>query len=297
MIEIKNLSKSFTDKEVLKNINLTIKDGSIVGLVGINGSGKSTLMRVISGIYKADDGQVLIDNQVAYENEEVKKDCFFLPDEPYYGINTTPLSIIDLYQTFYNFDKEVYLSYLNTFKLPLKKSLHNFSKGMKRQVFISLALAIKPKYLLLDEAFDGLDPIARLTFKRALIELVDQYKSTVIISSHSLRELEDICDSFCLLDNKDILSSGQITEEIEKYHKYQVAFKEEVTKEDFKDINFIRYEQDGRIIKVVINEDLDSFKEKIKKYKPLIIDEVTIDFEELFIIEVERKGYLKWLSY
>ena len=111
MIEIKNLSKSFTDKEVLKNINLTIKDGSIVGLVGINGSGKSTLMRVISGIYKADDGQVLIDNQVAYENEEVKKDCFFLPDEPYYGINTTPLSIIDLYQTFYNFDKEVYLSY------------------------------------------------------------------------------------------------------------------------------------------------------------------------------------------
>ena len=297
MIEIKNLSKSFTDKEVLKNINLTIKDGSIVGLVGINGSGKSTLMRVISGIYKADDGQVLIDNQVAYENEEVKKDCFFLPDEPYYGINTTPLSIIDLYQTFYNFDKEVYLSYLNTFKLPLKKSLHNFSKGMKRQVFISLALAIKPKYLLLDEAFDGLDPIARLTFKRALIELVDQYKSTVIISSHSLRELEDICDSFCLLDNKDILSSGQITEEIEKYHKYQVAFKEEVTKEDFKDIDFIRYEQDGRIIKVVINEDLDSFKEKIKKYKPLIIDEVTIDFEELFIIEVERKGYLKWLSY
>ena len=293
MIEIKNLSKSFTDKEVLKNINLTIKDGSIVGLVGINGSGKSTLMRVISGIYKADDGQVLIDNQVAYENEEVKKDCFFLPDEPYYGINTTPLSIIDLYQTFYNFDKEVYLSYLNTFKLPLKKSLHNFSKGMKRQVFISLALAIKPKYLLLDEAFDGLDPIARLTFKRALIELVDQYKSTVIISSHSLRELEDICDSFCLLDNKDILSSGQITEEIEKYHKYQVAFKEEVTKEDFKDIDFIRYEQDGRIIKVVINEDLDSFKEKIKKYKPLIIDEVTIDFEELFIIEVERKGYLK----
>lgn len=293
MIEIKNLSKSFTDKEVLKNINLTIKDGSIVGLVGINGSGKSTLMRVISGIYKADDGQVLIDNQVAYENEEVKKDCFFLPDEPYYGINTTPLSIIDLYQTFYNFDKEVYLSYLNTFKLPLKKSLHNFSKGMKRQVFISLALAIKPKYLLLDEAFDGLDPIARLTFKRALIELVDQYKSTVIISSHSLRELEDICDSFCLLDNKDILSSGQITEEIEKYHKYQVAFKEEVTKEDFKDIDFVRYEQDGRIIKVVINEDLDSFKEKIKKYKPLIIDEVTIDFEELFIIEVERKGYLK----
>ena len=105
MIEIKNLCKSFSDKDVLKDINITIKDGSILGLVGINGAGKSTLLRLISGIYKADSGIILVDNEPSYENEAVKEKFFFLPDEPFYGVNTTPLSLIALYQTFYKFDK------------------------------------------------------------------------------------------------------------------------------------------------------------------------------------------------
>ena len=292
MIEIKNLCKSFSDKEVLKDINITINDGSIVGLVGINGAGKSTLLRLISGIYKADSGTILVDNEELYENENIKADFFFLPDEPFYGINTTPLSLIDLYKTFYNFDKQVYIKYLNHFKLPLKKSLHNFSKGMKRQVFISLALAIKPKYLLLDEAFDGLDPIARLTVKREIIDLVTLNNTTVIISSHSLRELEDICDTYCLLDNKNIASCGVIEDQKEKYHKYQVAFENIMNKDDFKDIEFVSFNQDQRIIKVVVKEDYETFKNKISKYNPLLIDEIAIDFEELFIIEVESRGYL-----
>ena len=292
MIEIKNLCKSFSDKQVLKDINLSIQDKSIVGLVGINGAGKSTLLRLISGIYQADSGTILVDNEPSYENEKVKRDFFFLPDEPYYGINTTPLSIISLYETFYSFDKNVYIEYLKGFKLALKKSLHNFSKGMKRQVFISLALAIKPKYLLLDEAFDGLDPIARLTVKRAIIDLVSENDTTVIISSHSLRELEDICDTYCLLDNKNIASSGYIDENIEKYHKYQIAFEKEMSKEDFIDINFVSYSQDKRIIKVVVKEDYETFVNKLSKYNPLLIDEISIDFEELFIIEVESRGYL-----
>ena len=292
MIEIKNLCKSFSDKEVLKDINITINDGSIVGLVGINGAGKSTLLRLISGIYKADGGTILVDNEELYENESVKADLFFLPDEPFYGINTTPLSLIDLYQTFYSFDKKVYIKYLNHFKLPLNKSLHNFSKGMKRQVFISLALAIKPKYLLLDEAFDGLDPIARLTVKREIIDLVTLNNTTVIISSHSLRELEDICDTYCLLDNKNIASSGVIDDQKEKYHKYQVAFENVLNKEDFDNIEFVSYNQDQRIIKVVVKDDYETFKNKISKYNPLLIDEIAIDFEELFIIEVESRGYL-----
>ena len=292
MIEIKNLCKSFSDKEVLKNIDIVIPDKSIVGLVGINGAGKSTLLRLIAGIYKADEGTILVDNEPSFENEKVKSEFFFLPDEPYYGINTTPLSIIDLYQTFYNFDKDVYISYLNHFKLPLKKSLHNFSKGMKRQVFISLALAIKPKYLLLDEAFDGLDPIARLTVKRSIIDLVSENNTTIIISSHSLRELEDICDSYCLIDNQNISSSGNIDEQIEKYHKYQVAFNKEMSKEDFENITFVSYKQDKRIIRVVVKDDYETFTNKISKYNPLLIDEIAIDFEELFIIEVESRGYL-----
>ena len=291
MIRISNLSKSFSDKKVLGNLNLEIKDGEVFGLVGINGAGKSTLLRLISGIYKADGGSIIIDDEEVYENEKVKKDIFFLPDEPYYAANTTPLSLISLYETFYELDKEVYLNYLNGFALPLKKSMHNFSKGMKRQVFIALALAIKPKYLLLDEAFDGLDPLARLTFKRALIDLVETKKTTVIISSHSLRELEDICDSYGLLDKMEITSSGNISEALEEVHKYQVAFENIVDKEDF-DMEFISYHQDKRVIKVVVKEAYEEFSEKIKKFNPLIIDEIKIDFEELFIIEVESRGYL-----
>ena len=293
MIEIKNLCKSFEDKEVLKNLNIKIESGKVFGLVGINGAGKSTLLRIMCGIYKANSGEVLYDGVNVYENEAVKSEIFFLPDEPYYGINTTPYNLKDLYKEFYDFNVNEYLKLLDMFKIPVKKSMNNFSKGMKRQVFVSLALAIKPKYLFLDEAFDGLDTLARLTFKRAIIDLVEENNTTIIISSHSLRELEDICDSYGLLDNMAISSSGEINEAINKVHKYQVAFKEQYSKEDF-DMEFITFNKDGRIIKVVSEDDYDTFSNKMKKYNPLIIDEIEIDFEELFIIEVESRGYLKW---
>lgn len=292
MIEIINVNKSFNTKEVLKDINIKIETGKVFGLIGINGAGKSTLLRLISGVYKADKGKILIDGKEVFENEITKKDIFFLPDEPYYSNNTTPYSLKDIYKVFYDIDEEKYLNYIDFFKLPLKQSLNKFSKGMKRQVFISLALSIQPKYLLLDEAFDGLDPLARLTFKRALIDLIDEKQTTVIISSHSLRELEDICDSYGLLDNKQIASSGDITEAISSVHKYQVAFEKVLKEEDF-DIKFKTFSQDGRIIKVVVNEEYEEFAQMINKYNPLIIDEIPIDFEELFIIEVESRGYLK----
>lgn len=291
MIKIQGLNKSFNDKEVLKNVDLTIKDGSVFGLVGINGSGKSTLLRLISGVYQADSGEVIIDGENVFENERIKRKIFFLPDEPYYNENVTPITIKDIYKAFYKFDEEYYFKYLELFSIPTKKPINKFSKGMKRQVFIALALAIKPKYLLLDEAFDGLDPLARLTFKRALIDMMEEKKTTIIISSHSLRELEDICDSYGLLDNKNVSSSGMISDATENIHKYQVVFNEIVSKENF-DIKFKTYEQDGRIIKVVVEEDLETFTKIMEKYNPLIIDEIAIDFEELFMIEVKSRGYI-----
>lgn len=296
MIEIKNLCKSFNDKEVLKDLNLQIDDGKVFGLVGINGAGKSTLLRLISGIYQADSGSILVDGEKVFENEKVKKDFFFLPDEPFYEVNTTPTSLIGIYKAFYDLDEKKYFEYLDFFKLPLKKKMNNFSKGMKRQVFISLALAIKPKYLLLDEAFDGLDPLARLTCKRAIVELVEEQETTVIISSHSLRELEDICDSYGLIDNKSIASSGEIVDAIESIHKYQVAF-EVVPNVEELGLELKSYSVDGRIVKVVVKEDYEAFSNAISKFNPLLIDEIAIDFEELFIIEVESRGYLKWENY
>lgn len=297
MIEIINLCKSYGEKQVLKELSIKIENGKIFGLVGINGAGKSTLLRLMSGIYQANSGQILVDGEEIYENENKKKDIFFLPDEPYYGLNTTPLNLVDLYLEFYDFKKEDYLHYLNIFKLPLNKKMHTFSKGMKRQVFVSLALAIKPKYLFLDEAFDGLDPLARLTFKRAIIDLVEEKQTTIVISSHSLRELEDICDCYGLIDKMEIASSGDISESIDKTHKYQVAFNETPCKEMFSDFKILAYEQESRIVRIVVNDDIDTFTEKINKYNPLLIDEIPINFEELFIIEVENRGYLKWEIY
>lgn len=293
MIEIKNLMKSFGSFNVLNNVNLTIEEGSIMGLVGINGAGKSTLLRTITGILKKDAGSILIDGEEVYENENAKRKIFLLPDEPFFGMNQTPISLIDFYKIFYNFDQALYLEYLEHYDIPIKKPIITYSKGMKRQVFIALALAIKPKYLFLDEAFDGLDPLSRLFFKKEIMKLVEEENITVLISSHSLKELEEFCDSYALLDDKHIVSMGAINEDVNKYHKYQIAFNEEISVQDIP-FEMVSYVQTKRIIKLITLSDLKTVEEKLKPLNPILIDEIAIDFEELFIIEVEKRGFLKW---
>ena len=290
MIEVCGLCKKFTDKVVLEDVNFKIEEGKVFGLVGINGSGKSTLLRLMCGIYKADSGSIYIDSMSVYENEKAKSKIFFLPDDPFYSINTTPLSLKSFYKEFYKLDEDLYLRYLDEFKIPLRKSMNNFSKGMKRQVFISLALAIKPKYLLLDEAFDGLDPLARLTFKKAISSMIKEEKTTVVISSHSLRELEDICDDYGILDNRKIILKNTINNK-NKLYKYQVAFLNEVD-EEF-DFTYVKKVKIGRVIHFTSNDNYLEFKNKIEKYNPVFVEEISIDFEESFIIEVERRGYLR----
>ena len=292
MISITNLCKSFGPKGVLANLNLQINDGQVLGLVGINGAGKSTLLRTLCGVYKADAGEILVDGKPSYENEQVKKDFFFLPDEPFYDQNSTPASVLALYCSQYNVNKDKYYEYLEHFKINPKEKLNKFSKGMKRQTFISLALAIHPKYLVLDEAFDGLDPLARLMFKRELVDMISDYHSTVIISSHSLRELEDICDSFALLNNNHIVSSGNLTDALGELHKYQIAFKEVVTKDLFPNV-YKTYSSDGRVVKIITSLTIDELNEKLKDLNPVFIDELPVDFEEMFEAVVEEGGYLK----
>lgn len=292
MIHVNHVSKSF-DKMVLDDLDFEIKDGSIFGLIGINGAGKSTLLNILSGVMKSDKGYVLYDGYDVYENEDIKKDIFYLPDEPYYERNTTPESLIQIYKVFYNLNVQEYYSYLEKFNIPKDKTMYNFSKGMKRQVFVSLALAIKPKYLFLDEAFDGLDPLARMSLKKALINVQEEKEMTVVISSHSLRELEDICDSYGLIDKMKIASYGDIQDSFVKYHKYTMAFNEIYDAKDFSDIEFLTFDREKRVITCVTRLDLDSMEEKIKDKEPLILEEMNIDFEEMFMIEVQSRGYLK----
>lgn len=286
MIEINNLKKVLGDRVILDNLNLKINSGSIFGLVGINGAGKSTFLRCVTGIFKPEEGNVLINGEEVYDNSYIKSKIFFVNDEFYFERNDTINKIRDMYKMFYDFDDQAYFKYLNLFKLDPSKHINNYSKGMKRQVSLLMALSIKPQVLLLDEAFDGLDPLIRLNFKKALGMLVEE-GSTIIISSHNLKELEDICDSFGILDDSHIKTSGQIADNLDNIHKYQVAFNEFKVVEDFKDFEVINFSSIGRVNTLVIKGNKEVIMEKLTALNPLLLEVLDIDFEELFIFEVE----------
>ena len=291
MIEIKNLRHSLGGRMILNDINLTLPEGSIMGLVGINGAGKSTLLRLISGVYSADEGEILCDG-LPIGDERARKNLFFLPDDPYFTGYTTGNSLFELYKVFYpEIDRKVFLEYMAEFKLDEKKHIRNFSKGMRRQLYIALALSVKPKYLLLDEAFDGLDPLARLTFKKAINRAAEEYGTSVLISSHSLRELEDFCDSYALIDKMTIASSGDIAERVNKYCKFQLAFFEDFSEKIFFGLPVVSLEKIGRFARVVLEGNEDEMKTMLEKLSPAIVEQMPMDFEELFIREVEGRGY------
>ena len=293
MIEVKNIFKSFGEKNVLEDVSFKIEDGKIFGLVGINGAGKSTLLRIMSGVYRADYGEVLYDYQNVYDNPNVKKDVFFLSDSPYYPKNWTIDKFLKFYNTYYDVDMATFNKLLREFNLPLDKTINNFSKGMKRQLFIALTIAISPKYLLLDEAFDGLDPLARLIFKRALFEALDKKRMTVIISSHSLRELEDLCDLYGILDNRKITYSGDLGEDKANINTYQIVFEKEKSKDDFKNFDVIHFSRTGRVLKMVIKGNKNNVINELNKMKPLLLETIPLNFEDLFIYQVNKKGYIE----
>lgn len=292
MLEIKNIYKSFKDYEVLSNCNLTIDAGSIFGLVGINGAGKSTLLRTIAGIYESDSGEVLFDGENTSTNVNIRKDILLIADDPYFEKTTTIEDMKVFYKSFYEFDEIIFAKYLAMFGLDPNKRLSEFSKGMKRQAFLLIALAIRPKLLLLDEAFDGLDPLVRLNFKKALTELIEDRNITVIISSHNLKELEDICDSFGILENGFIKTSGDLVASKDLVNKYQVVYADDKEASDFEGLDVLHFSKLGRVITLVIRGEESKVLEELNRDNPIILDVLAVNFEELFIYEVESRGSL-----
>lgn len=288
MIEIQGLKKSYGTKLVLDGVHLTVPDGAKFGLIGINGAGKSTLLRLIADVLRPDEGSILLDGECVTGNAKKREELFFLPDDPYYASGTTIAKLIDLYRTFYPFDRALFDKYASAFGLQLLTPIRNFSKGMKRQAFAALALACRPRYLLLDEAFDGLDPLARLELKRGLIEQED---CTVLISSHSLRELEDICSGFALLDGGTIADAGDIHDALGKVHKFQFALEKEVRREDIP-FECLSFEAEGRVARIVVRGDAENLMRMLEALHPLFVEEIAVDFEELFLCEVQKRGYM-----
>lgn len=288
MIRINSLNHKLGNKTVLEDVNLEVKDGEIMGLVGINGSGKTTLLRLLAGVYIPDSGSISYDGQPPTD-PKVRQNIFFLPDEPYYSTHSTPDSIFEFYKAFYpDADKEEYYKILAIYGIDNKGTMRNFSKGMRRQTFVALALALKPKYLLLDEAFDGLDPLARKVFKEHIARIVDQNGTGVLISSHSLRELEDFCDSFVLIDDHAVKSYGDISEHVERLCKFELAFTHTVTNEFFADIPACSVNVRGKFATVVMEGEPEKCMELLRGLSPVIMDQVAVDFEETFIHDVNK---------
>lgn len=292
MLNIRCVSKKLGNKKVLDQVNLQIQDGSIFGLVGPNGAGKSTLLRILAGVIREDAGVVTWDNEPIFDNPAVKKDILFISDEPYYFYNASISDMKQFYQLWYpSFDEDEYAHYLKLFHLDEKMPLAQFSKGMKRQAFIIFALAIAPKLLLLDEVFDGLDPMMRLMFQRALAKSVEEKKMTVLISSHNIRELEDICDSFGILDDHCITTSGDIESVRENVHAIQFAFKEEVDPSLFDHLDVLSIRVESKFAKLVVKGNVEKIINYLRSLDPVILEVQNINLEEVFLYEMEKKGY------
>ena len=292
MIEAKNLSKSFGKTEVLKDMNCIIKDGSIYGLIGANGAGKSTFLRLISGVYYPQSGYLTVDGKDVYENNEIKRRIIFVADEFYIPQGITVRKQAAMYEALYgNFDHEYFEKNLEKLSLKLDDKIANYSKGMKRQAIMLCALACKGDYYLFDETFDGLDPVVRNHMKKLLYAEIAERGATIVLTSHNLRELEDICDHLGVLYKGGIMFEGDINDIKSNVFKVQLGFKEDFDERKFKDFEVMSFRKAGSVATLIVKGDADSTTEKLKELRPLFLDVLQLTLEEVFIYEMEVLGY------
>jgi ABC-2 type transport system ATP-binding protein len=292
MVTIEGVTKRFGKKQALDSINCTIKDGNILGVVGSNGAGKSTLLRLIAGVYKADKGSIKIDDEPVYDNAHAKHKCVFISDNPYYFQGATMDSMARLYSSFYrDFSFKEYDELIEIFGLDPQSLISTFSKGMQRQAVIILALSCKCKYIILDEALDGLDPVKRAIVKQKLYNSVIDNKSTVIISSHSLRELEDTCDNLIMIHDGKVIFERDIADMDTMLSKVQIVLKDDLKKSDFEDIEVLKYVRNGSVANLIVSGDSEKVLEVLKKKNPVLIEVLPLSLEEIFTYELHTRGY------
>ncbi|MBR6695679.1 MAG: ABC transporter ATP-binding protein [Oscillospiraceae bacterium] len=294
MIEIKGLTKKFDNKFIaLDNADLTIPTGTAFGLLGSNGAGKSTILRLISGIYKQEEGTIKIDGEDVFDNVSVKERVFFIDDETVQFSKYTLKSLKDFYKGYYpNFSEELFEKLRAQVNLPMDKRIDRFSKGMKRQAIVIVGLACRTDYLLLDEAFDGLDPTMRIIVKNMLVDAMLDRNLTAIISSHNLKEINEVCDTVALLHKGKILFNRDLDSVKGNIHKVQAAFAVDYNgKEDFEGLNVLHYERTGSVCYLIIKGSEEEIRENLKVKKPLVLDIVPLSLEEIFIYEMEGLGY------
>ena len=293
MIEIKNVSKRFDKIQALSGIDLTIRDGEIFGMVGSNGAGKSTLLRILSGVIKADEGTARLDEQEIFENPAVKSDIFYISDNQYFLSNATAVDMLKFYMSLYpKMDDLQFLHLMDHFGLEKNRRINTFSKGMKKQLSMILGISAHTRYLLCDESFDGLDPIAKQAVKSLLRDAIKKRALTPVIASHNLRELEDLCDHVGLLHKGGVILSRDLGNLQLETKKIQAVFPFDVSEEDFAPLSVLRLEKVHSFCTVVFGGcDEKTLHTKIQTLNPIFYKMIPLTLEEVFITESEVAGY------
>lgn len=295
MIEIKNVSKSFGDFTVFENINIVVDNSSIYGLVGYNGAGKTTLLKTIAGIYDADCGAVLLDGKNSYDNGTAREYLFYIPDDMYFIANSTIKSMAKFYKDMYHqFDNDLLMKICDLFKLDMNAKINNFSKGMKRQAEIALALASRPKIMLLDEIFDGIDPQKRDICRQLFTEYVAEYECSVIISSHNLEELSNFCDHMGLINGKKLALDCCVDDIPNENKRFNVVFNSPAnidTLNTLPGVKKIKIQDCFATFMVLGKANIEVVEQSLKNMDTNKIDIVPSTLEELFIAEMEDNSY------
>ncbi len=300
MIQAEHVTKIFRSASApephtaLNDLCCTIPGGCIYGLVGSNGAGKSTFLRLLSGVYRPDTGLLTVDGLPVWENPDAKEKLFYVPDDIYFLPQSNLRKMAHYYKAIYpKFSWQRYENLVSIFGLSEEGNFNTFSKGMRRQAATILALSTMPDYLFFDETFDGLDPVMRRLVKQVIYQDVLDRGTTTIITSHSLRELEDTCDQLALLHKGGIVFESDIQNLKTALFKVQIAFREPFGKEKFTNvgIDILSWNQMGSVASFIVRGDRGATEEKLRCMNPPVLDMLPLNLEEVFVYEMEALGY------
>ncbi len=285
MIEVRDLAKTFDGLRALDGLRLTVPTGAVYGLVGPNGAGKSTLVRHLAGIYRQDTGSVTVDGEPVYENPAVKRRMAYIPDEVFYYTQATIRDMKRLYRDLYpSFDGERWEKLSRAFDLDEKRPVRKLSKGQQKQAAFWLALALRPELVILDEPVDGLDPVMRRQIWSLLLSEVAERGITVLVSSHNLRELEDVCDHVGIMHRGKMLLERSLSELQENLVKVQLALPEGGALPA--DLDILHENRTGRLRQLILRGKAEELTAKLQTASPLFLDTLPLNLEEIFIYEL-----------
>ncbi|ADI02512.1 ABC transporter ATP-binding protein [Syntrophothermus lipocalidus] len=292
MIEVRGLSKSFGQLKALDNVDITVNKGSVYGLLGPNGAGKTTLIKHLVGVYRQDAGSVTIDGQPVYENMAVKSFLVYIPDELFFFSEYSIAETARFYASLYpGWDWERFHRLKQVFAIDIDRRISRLSRGMQKQVAFWLGICASPRVMILDEPVDGLDPVMRKKVWSLVLQDVAERETTVLVSSHNLRELEDVCDYIGILHNGKILVEKDLDDLKTDIHKLQVAFAGEAPRELPSTGTILHREQNGSIVLMVVKGDKENILSEVRRASPVILDVLPLTLEEIFIYELGGIGY------